>query len=390
MKAKTKIILMGILISLCFGLFSCGAPEGKWKGTIEEKDGVTWVKNPQEGIWDEVENHEISTQKELQIGQLDGPEEYLFSYISDIAVNSKGDIYVADRHWAEIRKYSQDGEYLMTIGRKGQGPGEFQEVNILSADSEDNLIVFDRMLRRVSIFSDNGELIQTTKKLMAETSLSPSEIIAQDNGYVLFGQLGGSPRIFHEFDSNWDFKESYIDYEFTDNKEFEKLHLHFSPGNCFLRENGDILYTKDYYDHKIFLYKNKELAKVITRESDIKKPYEVQKFHDPNKAREEMKKQDYNFSTFAQGIQYVGRANLTSGGVFQLSDGNLVHFVSPYVSKRLWGFDVELYDPEGKLLSYSRLGENLSYDVRCKDSLDLFYAIHRRDYHKIIAFRLEY
>ncbi|MBD3414690.1 MAG: 6-bladed beta-propeller [Candidatus Aminicenantes bacterium] len=390
MKAKTIIILMGLFIFLCFGFQSCGAPESQWKGTIEEIDGLIWVKNPQEGIWDEQDNHEISIQKELQIGQMDGPEEYLFSYISDIAVNSKGDIYVADRQWTEIRKYSQDGEYLITIGRKGQGPGEFQGLGILSVDSDDNLIVYDWRLTRVSIFSDNGELIQTTKKLMAETSLAPSEIIAQDDGYVLFGQLGDSPKIFHEFDSDWNHKESYIDYEFTDNKEFEKLALNFSTGNCFFRINGDILYTKDYYDNKILIYQNKELSRVITRESDIKKPYEVQKFHDQNKAREVMKKQDYNFSTFAQGIQYVGRANLTSGGVFQLLDGNIVHFVSTYVSKEVFGFDVELFDSDGKLLSHSRLGENLFYDVRCKDSNDIFYAIHRRDYHKVIAFRLKY
>jgi len=399
MKPKTMVIILGLLFSFCFGFLSYGMPEDQWKGSIEEKDGVTFVKNPQEGIWDEQENHEVSIQKELQIGQLDGPEEFLFSYISDIAVNSKGDIYVADRQWAEIRKYNQDGEYLMTIGRKGQGPGEFQGLGILSVDSDDNLIVYDWTLRRVSIFSDMGELIQTTKKLMPETSLAPSKIIARDDGYLLFGTIVDSLKMFfevdsikmfHEFDSDWNHKESFIEYEFIDNKEFEKQHLLFSPGNCFFRVNGDILYTNDYYDHKIFLYKNKELAKVITRESNIKKPYEVHMFHDYKKAQEAEKKNDYNLGYYGRGTHFVGNAFLRSLGVFQLSDGNIIHFVSTYVSKEVFGFDVELYDPEGKLLSCSRLGENLHYDMRCKDSRDLFYAVQKGEYHKVIAFRLKY
>jgi len=56
----------------------------------------------------------------------------------------------------------------------------------------------------------------------------------------------------------------------------------------------------------------------------------------------------------------------------------------------LWEFGVELYDSEGKLLKYSKLGENFYYNIRCMDSSDLFYAIERKKYNKIIMFRLGY
>ncbi len=390
MNYKAKLFLKALFFILFIGVISCSSPEGKWEGTIEEQGGVTLVKNPREGLWDKEEKHEISIEKKLQIGQLDGPEEFLFSYISDVAVNSKGDIYVADRSWSEIRKFNQEGEHLMTIGRKGQGPGEFQSVTIVSVDPQDHLIAYDDMQGRVSVFSDSGELIQTTKNLMADSFIHPSRIIAQDDGFVLFGKFGDNLQMFHEFDKDWNYKESYIEYEFIDNKEFEKQHLNFSLGNCFFKENGEILYTKDFYDNKIFIYRDKDLAKVITKESNIKKPYEVQMFYDRNKARAVMQKQEYDFSVYSQGKNFVGRSNLTSSGVFQLSDGNIVNFVNPYISKRIWGFDVELYDSEGKLLSYSRLGENLFYDIRCKDSNGLFYAIHRYEYPKVIVFRLKY
>jgi hypothetical protein len=51
---------------------------------------------------------------------------------------------------------------------------------------------------------------------------------------------------------------------------------------------------------------------------------------------------------------------------------------------------VELFDSTGKLLSYSKLGDDMNYDIRCMDSGGRFYAIERKEYNKVITFRLEY
>jgi len=135
-----KLLLMIIVLSL---FFFCGPQKAGWRGTIEEVDGVTVVKNPEEGIWDSKENGGVTISRELMIGELDGPEEFLFVNIADVAVNSKGDIYMADGRLNEIRKFDKDGEYLLTAGRAGQGPGEYQSVSILTINSRDDLIAFD-------------------------------------------------------------------------------------------------------------------------------------------------------------------------------------------------------------------------------------------------------
>jgi len=67
-----------------------------------------------------------------------------------------------------------------------------------------------------------------------------------------------------------------------------------------------------------------------------------------------------------------------------------VNFLSIRRSKSLYEIGVELYDQEGKFLTYSKIGENLGYDIRCLDSQQLFYAINRKDYNKVLVFRLEY
>ena len=393
MKRKTNELLIVLFLLVLFMLISCRQQRTQWKGTIDEVNGVTVVRNPMEGIWDSKEKANITIIKERQIGELDGPEELLFVYISDVAVNSKGDIYVADRQLNEVRKFNKDGEYLLTLGRRGQGPGEFQSVTLVSVNINDDLIAFDNMLGRVSIFSDNGEHKETTKKLMGGSWIAPSEIFATGGNYVFFAKLNNSLKLFHEFGQDWDITESYIDYEFIDNQEFEEHSLNFRPGNCLFRDNGDILYTKYYYDNQIFIYKKKELAKIISRESEIKKPYEILVFHNVNKAlnmRSDQKYKDYDFYSFGQGTAFFGKSFQNSLGIFQLSDGHIVNFLSIRKSKRLWEFGVELYDSEGKFLKYSKLGENLYYDVRCMDSNDLFYAIERKDYNKVIIFRLQY
>jgi len=390
MKNKAMIVSIIIFLSAFIMLISCQKQKAEWKGTIEEINGVTIVRNPKEGLWDSKEKANVTIIQERQIGELDGPEEFLFVYISDVAVNSKGDIYIADRQLNEVRKFNKDGEYLLSLGRKGQGPGEFQNVKIVSVNIHNDLIAFDNMLRRISIFSEKGELIKTTKKLLGGSWIEPSKIFINDGNYLFFGKLSNSLKLFHEFGQDWNIKESYIDYEFIDNKEFEEHSLNFFPGNCFFQNNGDILYTKYYYDNQIFIYKNKGLEKIISRESDIKKPYKIQVFHDVNKAMNIQRDQDYDFKSFAQGIAFVGKSYQNSLGIFQLSDGHIVNFLAIRKSKGIREFGVELFDSSGKLLSYSKLGENLNYDVRYMDSNDLFYAIERKEYNKVIIFRLGY
>lgn len=389
MKNKNFIFSIVLTLSLFIILVSCGKQKAEWGGTIEEVDGVTIVKNPKEGIWDSKEKSEITIIKEHQIGQLDGPEEFLFVNIVDVAVNSKGDIYVADRRLNEIRKFNKDGEYLLTMGRQGQGPGEFQGIKTISVINHDNLITYDNAVGRISLFSDDGEHIKTTKKLLTDSWIEPSKIFETTANYIFFGKLKNSLKLFHEFNKDWDLIESYFNYEIIDNKEFEESSIGAHPGNCVFQGPGDFLYTKYFYDNQIFACLSKELVKIVEKDSEINKPYEVQVFHDVKKARD-TRGTEYNYRLFGQGIAFAAKTYQFSLGLYQLSDGSIVNFLYLRRSKDTWELGVELYDSEGRFLKYSKLGENLYYDVRCKDSSDLFYAIDRKEYHKVITFRLTY
>ena len=53
-------------------------------------------------------------------------EEVLFGVITDIIADRDGNFYLLDSQLNEVQVYSPGGEYLRTIGREGEGPGEFR------------------------------------------------------------------------------------------------------------------------------------------------------------------------------------------------------------------------------------------------------------------------
>ncbi len=53
-------------------------------------------------------------------------EDVLFGVITSIISDDTGNIYMLDSQLNEVQVYSPDGEYLNTIGREGEGPGEFR------------------------------------------------------------------------------------------------------------------------------------------------------------------------------------------------------------------------------------------------------------------------
>jgi sugar lactone lactonase YvrE len=96
----------------------------------------------------------------------DGPD--TFNMPSDIVVAPNGDIFVADGHGgnsnARVVKFSRDGTFIKTCGRRGHAPGEFEMPHALAMDSRGRLFVGDPSNSRIEIFDQNGKLIEEWKQ----------------------------------------------------------------------------------------------------------------------------------------------------------------------------------------------------------------------------------
>ena len=138
MKNKTKVVLIFLFLSVFIMAILSEGQKAKWEGTIEEKDGVKIIKNPEKPLYGEID---LELEVDLTIGGEDVDENYMFRRVSDIEVDVGGNIYVLDSRECRIQIYDKDGKYLKTIGRKGEGPGEFQRAGRMNLSAKDKLYV---------------------------------------------------------------------------------------------------------------------------------------------------------------------------------------------------------------------------------------------------------
>jgi hypothetical protein len=96
----------------------------------------------------------------LLIGELDGPEERQFQFISDALILPGGEIVVADRQASDVRVFDQRGRFICRFGGQGSGPSEFRYIDGIAALG-DTLVVVDPMLGKVAYFNVKGRLLQT-------------------------------------------------------------------------------------------------------------------------------------------------------------------------------------------------------------------------------------
>ena len=86
-----------------------------------------------------------------------------FNAPSAVLVAPNGDIFVADGHGgntnARIIKFTKDGKFIKTWGKKGTAPGEFDTPHALAMDSRGRLFVGDRNNNRIQIFDQDGNFI---------------------------------------------------------------------------------------------------------------------------------------------------------------------------------------------------------------------------------------
>ena len=123
--------------SLIFIIFICiflsssySLQKTEWHGKIEFEAGVKIVKNPQEPLYGELE---FKLEEDLSIGREDD-DNYMFFRVRGIAIDKEENIYVTDYGNYRIQKFDKNGNFLQSIGRYGQGPGEFQWIMRLEID----------------------------------------------------------------------------------------------------------------------------------------------------------------------------------------------------------------------------------------------------------------
>lgn len=124
------------------------------------------------------------------VGGADGTEAEIFTRISGARRLSDGSVVVGVEGFLEIRKFGPDATHRWTVGRRGEGPGEFQRLQLLRGCSEERIVVYDRSIFRVTEFSQNGERLVAWQLPSGESV--PYEVTCARDGRIIYFVAGQS------------------------------------------------------------------------------------------------------------------------------------------------------------------------------------------------------
>ena len=129
----------------------------------------------------------------------DGPGE--FNHPKNIAVDSRGNLYVVDYGNRRIQKFNRFGKFLQFFGNAGQH--KLKTPESLAVDQSDFVYVVDSTASTVEKFDCKGVWQSTPVDFGKISQQTPSAVAVDKNGIIYVGEKGaGSNLSIHQFDQD--------------------------------------------------------------------------------------------------------------------------------------------------------------------------------------------
>lgn len=131
---------------------------------------------------------------------------------TDVDIDSKGNIVVADSMNARVQIFDPDGKFIKKFGQRGDGLTDFHLIKGIAVDKKtDNIYVVDGRADRVLIFSKGGEPLLTfgyptsvRKTVTPGGFLVPQDINIDENGTIyVVDSLNRRFQVFQIVDEEW-------------------------------------------------------------------------------------------------------------------------------------------------------------------------------------------
>lgn len=201
-------------IAVCSGIVSClffCLPACKKEATgpkVEVIDGVTFVHNP---ATPQHPKRTLALEEDFTFKEKDETGEIRIFKPGRFTVDAQDNVYIEDDSDMAIKVFGPQGKYLRTIGRKGNGPGEFENIGYLFILPDGRLMVTDYGNRRTSFLDPNGDYLSSFQwrrsmgqvHLASDTSITLSEYVYSEEKSELWiktvGQSGEELINFGQF-----------------------------------------------------------------------------------------------------------------------------------------------------------------------------------------------
>lgn len=116
-------------------------------------------------------------------------DDLILSGVSDIAVDSRGMVYVNDWQEDGIISLNADLTLERTIGRRGEGPGEFNRASSIQVLAGDSLLVWDSDLQRTSVFPPESDERALVRPLGTDRRSSRTLRLTRSSGHIAMSSM---------------------------------------------------------------------------------------------------------------------------------------------------------------------------------------------------------
>lgn len=180
-------------------------------------------------------------------------------------VYDENNVFVVDSADAEIKVFSKSGAFLYSLGRKGQGPGEFQmpsDMDILG----DKVFVADGANQRVQVLDKKGNYLAGFK-----VPFWPQRILALETERIVLGHipsgLSGKEKVLHCYNAKGELLWEAMDSYFSEDSVYDMMR-----NRIFIKKEmkGDFFFLRSS-DDRIIRRMNKDGA--IVKEIKVTKEY---------------------------------------------------------------------------------------------------------------------
>lgn len=188
-----SFVFLALVASACSGSERRPATEA----SVRDSAGIRIVDNAGPA-WSESSAWRLAEAPSLDLGRLDGPAETQFFQVGSGARLSDGSFVLGSFGSHDLRRFAADGTHLWTVGREGEGPGEFAGLVQVAAGAGDTILTYDFRQRRISRFAPDGTFLDS-RPLEGPTDAGFAfvEELLSDGSAVFtfreFGQNDGPP-----------------------------------------------------------------------------------------------------------------------------------------------------------------------------------------------------
>lgn len=145
--------LLALLFSACGGAQAGNLAKAR---TDTMPGGILRVMSDGPTAWTEAAGATLAEESRFQ-GEDGTPAE--LGQPRSIAVDDWGRVYVVDAKPAAIKLFAPDGRFIRTIGREGEGPGEFR-VGFVAVQGQ-HLVLHDPQVARTSVYDTAGVFLRS-------------------------------------------------------------------------------------------------------------------------------------------------------------------------------------------------------------------------------------